>query len=57
VPGLPNFNPTVPLLRSATSIVEAALEAGFYDQAHLTREFVRNLGLTPGAFRSAWSAT
>lgn len=44
------------LLKKGYSIVEAALDAGFYDQAHLTREFVRTYGFTPGAFRSAWQA-
>jgi AraC-like DNA-binding protein len=43
-------------LRDLAPIVEAALEAGFYDQAHLTREFVRTLGMTPGTFRAAWAA-
>jgi AraC-like DNA-binding protein len=43
-------------LRALAPIVEAALDAGFYDQAHLTREFVRTLGMTPGTFRSAWLA-
>jgi AraC-like DNA-binding protein len=42
------------LLRAGEKVVEAALDAGFYDQAHLTREFVRTFGLTPGMFRSAW---
>jgi AraC-like DNA-binding protein len=41
-------------LKQGLSIVEAALSAGFYDQAHLSREFVRTYGFTPGAFRSAW---
>jgi len=41
-------------LKQGLSIVEAALDAGFYDQAHLTREFVRTYGFTPGAFRTAW---
>jgi AraC-like DNA-binding protein len=41
-------------LKLGLSIVEAALDAGFYDQAHLTREFVRTYGFTPGAFRTAW---
>lgn len=44
------------LLRGQASLVEAALDAGFYDQAHLTREFVRTFGMTPGTFRSAWRA-
>lgn len=43
-------------LKQGLSIVEAALSAGFYDQAHLTREFVRTYGFTPGAFRTAWLA-
>jgi len=41
-------------LKCGSSIVEAALQAGFYDQAHLTREFVRTYGFTPGVFRAAW---
>jgi len=41
-------------LKQGLSIVEAALDTGFYDQAHLTREFVRTYGFTPGAFRTAW---
>lgn len=43
------------LLRDGVAVVEAAVEAGFYDQAHLTREFVRTFGMTPGAYRSAWA--
>jgi AraC-like DNA-binding protein len=31
----------------------AAAEAGFADQAHLTRWFRRYYGVTPGAYRSA----
>ena len=42
------------LIRDGIGVVEAALEAGFYDQAHLNREFVRTFGMTPGTFRSAW---
>ncbi|EIM01447.1 MULTISPECIES: helix-turn-helix transcriptional regulator [Rhodanobacter] len=42
-------------LRHHASIVEAALDAGFYDQAHLNREFVRTFGLTPAAFRAGWA--
>ena len=42
------------LLKDGLSIVDSALGAGFYDQAHLTREFVRTYGFTPGNFRNAW---
>lgn len=44
------------MLKGGSSIVEAALDAGFYDQAHLTREFVRTYGFTPGVFRAAWQS-
>jgi AraC-like DNA-binding protein len=43
------------LLRQHVSIAEAALEAGFYDQAHLNREFMRTFGMTPAAFRVGWA--
>jgi AraC-like DNA-binding protein len=41
-------------LREGAPLIEAALDGGFYDQAHLTREFVRTFGMTPGTFHSAW---
>lgn len=41
------------LLRAGHSIADAALAAGFSDQAHLTREFRRSLGLTPGRYVDA----
>lgn len=44
------------LLRQHVPIVEAALAAGFCDQAHLNREFVRTYGMTPAAFRDGWTA-
>lgn len=60
--GLHNFHVLMVLqkakarLRGGASLAEAALDAGFYDQAHLTREFVRTYGFTPKTYRSAWSA-
>jgi len=44
-------------LKNGLSIVDAALGSGFYDQAHLTREFVKTFGMTPGTFRFAWTRT
>lgn len=38
------------LLLEGSTPAQAAAEAGFYDQAHLTRHFRRVLGTTPGAF-------
>lgn len=35
------------------SLAEAAAAAGYADQSHMTREYVRIFGLTPGAFRAA----
>jgi len=58
--GLHNFHVlmaiqrTKALLREGAALAEAAISSGFYDQAHLTREFVRTYGFTPNAFRSAW---
>lgn len=39
------------LLRGGASPARAAAEAGFADQSHLHRHFVRCFGVTPGAFR------
>ncbi|KRE86789.1 AraC family transcriptional regulator [Rhodanobacter sp. Soil772] len=44
------------LLRDHTPVIEAALDAGFYDQAHLNREFVKTFGMTPAVFRAGWAA-
>ena len=41
------------LLARGQSIAEAALNAGFADQSHLTRAFVRQLGVTPGRYVAA----
>ncbi|MEU4516612.1 AraC family transcriptional regulator [Nonomuraea wenchangensis] len=40
-------------LRHGTPLREAALEAGFADQAHMTRMFKRAYGLTPGRWLAA----
>jgi AraC-like DNA-binding protein len=32
---------------------DAAAEAGFSDQSHMTRAFVRQLGVTPARYRAA----
>jgi AraC family transcriptional regulator len=39
------------LLQSDRPIALLALEAGFADQSHLTRDFRRRYGVTPGVFR------
>jgi AraC-like DNA-binding protein len=39
------------LIAEGASLAETAVTCGFADQSHLTRCFVRRLGLTPGAFR------
>lgn len=41
------------LLAAGRSPAETAVEAGFADQSHLTRAFVRQLGVTPGRYRAA----
>ena len=42
------------LLAQGRPISMAALEAGFADQAHLTRVFLKTIGVTPGEFRRAF---
>jgi AraC-like DNA-binding protein len=37
-------------LRQGAPIVQAAIDSGFYDQAHLTRAFKRVTGVTPGEY-------
>ncbi|MGE4554512.1 MAG: helix-turn-helix domain-containing protein, partial [Desulfovibrionaceae bacterium] len=39
------------LIRAGRPIADAALEAGFADQSHLTRCFKRRFGVAPGAWR------
>ena len=40
------------LIRASHSISEAALAAGFCDQSHLNRFFLRQFGVTPGRYAS-----
>jgi len=39
--------------RAAAQPAAAAASAGFADQSHLTRVFVRHFGFTPGAWKTA----
>jgi len=38
------------LIAQGSALVDVAHGAGFADQSHMTRAFVRHLGYTPGAF-------
>ncbi|MDQ2973966.1 MAG: AraC family transcriptional regulator [Acidobacteriota bacterium] len=40
------------LIRNGNSISQAALETGFFDQSHLSRNFRRIVGMTPGQYFS-----
>jgi len=41
------------LLARGQTPAQAALQAGFADQSHLSRAFVRQFGITPGRYRAA----
>ncbi len=41
------------LIAAGTSLAEAAFASGFADQSHMTRLFVRNFGISPGAYAAA----
>ena len=45
------------LIRLGRLLCDAALAAGFADQAHMTRSFRRTMGVTPGAYREAHQRT
>lgn len=38
------------LIAAGTPLVQVAIDSGFADQSHLTRLFVRNFGISPGAY-------
>jgi AraC-like DNA-binding protein len=40
------------LMRDNYSLAEAAVESGFVDQSHMTRQFKRAYGLSPGRWRA-----
>jgi AraC-like DNA-binding protein len=42
------------LLAGGTSLSDAAVAAGFFDQAHMTRHFKRMVGITPGQYQRTW---
>ena len=41
------------LIKSGTGLAEAALDAGFADQSHMSRQFKRSYGLTPARWTTA----
>jgi AraC-like DNA-binding protein len=43
------------LLRGGQPVAQVAVETGFSDQSHLTRVFARQVGVTPGCYRSAFA--
>ncbi|MBN2751418.1 MAG: AraC family transcriptional regulator, partial [Rhodospirillaceae bacterium] len=40
------------LLFQGEDIAAVAVDAGFYDQSHMTRQFLRLFGMTPGEYRA-----
>ncbi len=43
------------LMFSDLSLVQIALESGFYDQSHFSNCFLKFVGLTPGEYRKSYS--
>jgi len=52
---LVRFRRAVRLLRAQAPLARASVDAGYYDQAHFTREFQSIGGTTPGRMRTAAS--
>ncbi|MCG7389693.1 AraC family transcriptional regulator [Pantoea sp. ACRSB] len=40
------------LIQSGLSLAESALEAGFSDQSHMTRQFIKAYGISPGRWQT-----
>ncbi len=45
------------LLVNGQTFAQAALQVGFADRSHMTRAFVRQLGVTPARYRAALART
>jgi AraC-like DNA-binding protein len=43
------------LLATGVPVIQAAADAGFADQSHLTRLFARTLGITPAVYSRAFA--
>jgi AraC-like DNA-binding protein len=41
------------LIAGGIPLAEAAATSGFADQSHMTRQFVRNFGISPGVYAGA----
>lgn len=41
-------------IRLGATLADAALDAGFADQSHMSRRFKATYGITPGQYRRAW---
>jgi len=39
------------LMLAGVPLAEAAIEAGFADQSHMTRQFIKTLGISPGRWQ------
>jgi AraC-like DNA-binding protein len=39
--------------RAGRTLADVAMEAGYYDQSHLTRDFAALAGTTPGAYAAS----